>query len=94
MLQEFSLPKRQATDHYAGPCEGMGLRVGTAARGARSGVGAKHLPSLVCFSVSDVGCRDIESLLSPTELLDSQRCLENTFRGAEGFGSGAEKSEH
>lgn len=87
MLQEFCLPTGQATDHYAGPCECMELRVGTAA------LGASIYPLLVA-SLSDAGCRDIETLLSPTELLDSQRCLKSTFRGAEGFGSGAEKFEH
>lgn len=46
MLQEVSLPKGQATDHYAGSCERMRLT-----QGEDCCTGGEHLPSLGCFSV-------------------------------------------
>lgn len=51
-------------------------------------------PPPIYLSVSDVGCRDVETLLSLTELLGSLRCLKSTFRGAGGFGLGTEKYEN
>lgn len=44
--------------------------------------------------LSDAGCRDVETLLSLTELLGSLRYLKSTLRGAEGFGLVAEKYEN
>ena len=58
--------KGQATDHCAGPCECMELRVGTAA------LEANISPLWVASCVSDAGWRDMETLLSSTELLDFQ----------------------
>lgn len=80
--------KGQATNHYAGLLECMGLRVGSAT------VGGKHSTPPIYLSVSDVGCRGVETLLSLTELLGSLRCLKSTFRGAGGFGLGTEKYEN
>lgn len=86
MLQEFSLPKGQATDHYAGPHE---------AQGGDSCIEGKHLPSLGCFSVCQMRGAGIwkpfSHLRSSWIPNDVSKAL---LEGAEGFGPGAEKFEH
>lgn len=89
MLQEFSLPKGQATDHYAGPCECMGLRVGTVARE----VGQAFTLSVASLRVR-CGVQGYGNLALTHGALGFPTMSQKHYRGAEGFGPGAEKFKH
>lgn len=88
MSQEFSLPKRQATDRSTGLHERMELGVGTATVEAsiHSLLGAS--PCVRC------GVQGRGNLALTHGTLGFPTRSQSTFGGAKGFGQGAEKYEH